>query len=44
MKIGRSIHPSYSPDLSLCDFWCFGEAKTALRDRTFVDADIVIEA
>jgi histone-lysine N-methyltransferase SETMAR len=43
-KIERLAHPSYSPELSPCDFWFFGRAKTALQDRTFADADPVAKA
>jgi hypothetical protein len=44
MKTERLAHPPYSPDLSPCDFWFFGRAKTALQNRRFTDADAVIEA
>jgi hypothetical protein len=40
MKIERLSRPPHrSPD----NFWFFGSAKTALRDRTFADADTVVE-
>ena len=44
MKIERLVQPPYSPDLSPCDFWFFGRAKTALQNRRFANADEVIEA
>jgi histone-lysine N-methyltransferase SETMAR len=44
MKIERLAHPPYSPDLSPCDFWFFGSAKTALQNRRFTGADAVIAA
>jgi hypothetical protein len=44
MKIKRLTHLSYSPELHPCDLWLFGRGKTALRDRTFADADTVVEA
>jgi hypothetical protein len=44
MKIERLTHPLDSPDLSPCDFWFFGWAKTALQNQRFADADAVIEA
>jgi hypothetical protein len=33
--IARLPHPSYSPDLSPCDFWLFGMLKGILKDREF---------
>jgi hypothetical protein len=44
MKIERLDHPSYSPDLELCDLWFFGWDTTALRNQAFPDADTVVEA
>jgi hypothetical protein len=44
MKVDGLVHPPCSPDLSPCDFWFFGPAKTALLDRRFADADAVVEA
>jgi histone-lysine N-methyltransferase SETMAR len=44
MKIKRLAHPPDSPDLSPCDSWFFGRAKTALQNRRLTDADAVIEA
>jgi histone-lysine N-methyltransferase SETMAR len=41
MKFRKLSHPPYSPDLSPCDFWSFGQAKIALRDQNFADADSV---
>jgi histone-lysine N-methyltransferase SETMAR len=37
IKIKRLAHPPYSPDLSPCDFWFFGWAKTALQNRRCTD-------
>jgi hypothetical protein len=34
-SLARSPHPSYSPDLSPCDFWFFGMAKRKMRDQKF---------
>jgi proteasome lid subunit RPN8/RPN11 len=28
-------HPSYSPDLSSCDFWLIGTANEKMKDRKF---------
>jgi hypothetical protein len=44
MKIERLIDRLYSPDLRPCDFWSFGRAKIALRDRRFADMDAVLGA
>jgi hypothetical protein len=33
LKILRAPHPSYSPDISPCDFWIFGDFKRKLKDR-----------
>ena len=30
-------HPSYSPDLALCDFWLFPKLKNALKGQRFAD-------
>jgi hypothetical protein len=43
MEMKRLLFLSHSPDLSPCDFWCLGWAKTALRNRRFVDLDDVVE-
>jgi hypothetical protein len=44
MKIERLADPVYSPDLSQSDFSFFGSVKTALQNRSFADADAVVEA
>jgi hypothetical protein len=44
IKIERLAHPSYSPALSLGDFWVFGWAKTTLQNRIFADTDAMAEA
>jgi hypothetical protein len=33
LKILRAPHPPYSPDISPCDFWMFGDFKHKLKDR-----------
>jgi hypothetical protein len=38
------FHPPYSFDLNPCDVWVFGPAKTAWRNRRFVDLNHVVEA
>jgi hypothetical protein len=43
MKIERLDHLPYSLGLSPWDRFFLGRAKTALRDRRFVDSDDVIE-
>jgi hypothetical protein len=32
LKILKTPHPSYSPDISPCDFWVFGKFKGKLKD------------
>jgi hypothetical protein len=32
LKILRAPHPPYSPDISSCDFWIFGDFKRKLKD------------
>jgi hypothetical protein len=32
LKILRAPHPSYSRDISLCDFWMFGDFEGKLKD------------
>jgi hypothetical protein len=44
MKLERLDQPAYSPDLSPCDFWFFGRAKTAIQDQSFEDPEELIEA
>jgi hypothetical protein len=43
MEIERLADRAYSPDLSPCDFCCFGRVKTALQNRRFADPDAVFE-
>jgi hypothetical protein len=43
MKMTRLPHPAYSPDLSPCDFWFFGFAKTSFRDLQFDSPEAIIE-
>jgi hypothetical protein len=33
LKLDRVPHPSYSPDLSPCDFWPFRVSKQKIKDR-----------
>jgi hypothetical protein len=41
ISIMKLDHPTYSPDLALCDFWLFPKLKTALKGHIFLDtADI----
>jgi hypothetical protein len=40
----RIPHPSYSPDISLCDFWLFGLLKGILMDHEFTSSDEIEEA
>jgi hypothetical protein len=39
LKMLRLPQPTYSPELSLCDFWFFGFAKQAIQDEVFDNAD-----
>jgi hypothetical protein len=32
LKILRTLHPPYSPAISLCDFWMFGDFKGKVKD------------
>jgi hypothetical protein len=32
LKILRAFHPPYSPDMSPCDFWMFGDFKRKQKD------------
>jgi hypothetical protein len=38
----RLPQPSYSPDLSPCDFWLFGFAKQAIQYEVFDNADQIM--
>jgi hypothetical protein len=38
----RSPHPSYSPDLSPCDFWFLGMGKGTMRDREFHAVQVIL--
>jgi hypothetical protein len=44
IKMERLADPSYSPNLSLCNFGFFERAKTPLRNPRFVDSDNVVKA
>jgi hypothetical protein len=33
LKRDRVPHPSYSPDLTSCDFWLLGTLKHKIKDR-----------
>jgi hypothetical protein len=36
-KMTKTPHPVYSPDLSPCDFWFFGDTKEQLKDQLVTD-------
>jgi hypothetical protein len=36
-SIMKLVHPPYSPDLALCDFWLFPKLMTALKGHRFSD-------
>jgi hypothetical protein len=38
LGITRLFHPPYSPDLTPCDFWLFGNLKTKLEGNIFTSA------
>jgi hypothetical protein len=38
LGITRLLHPRYSPDLTACDFWLFGNLRTKLEGNTFTSA------
>jgi hypothetical protein len=40
--IGRVLHPSYSPDLSPCDFWLFGISKQKMKERVFQSEEQIL--
>jgi hypothetical protein len=42
-KLERLLHPAYSPDLSLCDFWLFRMLKGNMKDRAFQTAEAILE-
>jgi histone-lysine N-methyltransferase SETMAR len=44
LKLTRLPHPPYSPDLSPCDFWFFGRAKTAFQNQRFEDSNAILAA
>jgi hypothetical protein len=39
----RLPQPSYSTDLSPCDFWFFGFAKQAIQDEVFDNTDQIMQ-
>jgi hypothetical protein len=43
-RLARALHPPYSPDHSLCDFWLFGLIKHSLKDREIQVVQTVISA
>jgi hypothetical protein len=44
LKIFRTPHPLYSPDISPCDFWMFGDFKRKLNDRHLQDPEEILTA
>jgi hypothetical protein len=40
----RASHPSYSPDLSRCEFWLFGILKENMKDRGFRSEEQLLAA
>jgi transposase len=42
--IGRAPRPSYSPDLSPCDFWLFGILKQKTKERVFQSEEPILAA
>jgi hypothetical protein len=40
----RAPQPSYSPDLSPCDFWLFGMVKQNIKDREFCSAQEIVRS
>jgi hypothetical protein len=42
-KLERFPHPTYSPDLSPCNFWLFGMLKGNMNDRAFQTVEEIIE-
>jgi hypothetical protein len=41
--ISASLHPAFSPDFALFDFFPFGALKRSFADRIFESADELIE-
>jgi hypothetical protein len=40
----RVPHPSYSPDISPCDFWLFGMLEYKMKDREFQSQQVILSA
>jgi hypothetical protein len=40
--IVRALHPSYSPDLSPCDFWLFGMSKEKMKNKMFRSGQYIL--
>ncbi|GFW15839.1 histone-lysine N-methyltransferase SETMAR [Trichonephila clavipes] len=38
------LHPSYSPDLTPCDFWLFPQLKIPLRGKRFASNEACVKA
>jgi hypothetical protein len=43
-SLERAPHPSYSPDISPCDFWLFGKRKHKMKDREFQSQHPILNA
>jgi hypothetical protein len=43
-SIEPAPHPTYSPDLSPCDFWLFGTIKHNMKDREFQSQQEILSA
>jgi hypothetical protein len=44
LKFDGVPHPSYSPDLSPCDFWLFGMLKQKIKDHLFQMVEEIMTA
>jgi hypothetical protein len=42
LKILRVPHPPYTPDISPCDFWMFGDFKGKLKGRHLQDPEEIL--
>jgi hypothetical protein len=43
-RIERAPHPRYSPDISPCDFWLFGNLKHKMKDQEFESQQGILKA
>jgi hypothetical protein len=44
LRFDRVPHPSYSPDVSPCDFWLFRMLKQKIKDRVFQTVEEIMIA